>query len=243
MIRREFLLLPLALSACATKLPVTTPIDQLYFQSAATRSENLVVLLPGIGDQPEIFFDEGFVQAVRERNIDADLVAVRAHWGYYEKHIIVERLKQDVIVAARAKGYKKFWFVGISLGGWGALQFVRQHEADVAGMLLLAPFLGEQKIFEEVQAAGGLDTWHPDLTDPLDQQRLVIAWLRDFKQTQSPLKFHLSYGANDRFAKPLGLYATRLPPRQVDVISGGHDWRTWRRLWQRFLDGGNLFAA
>jgi pimeloyl-ACP methyl ester carboxylesterase len=238
MLRREFLLLPLA--ACATKLPVNTPIDQLLFQSAAKPSKNLFVLLPGIGDQPEIFSDEGFVHAIRERKIDADLVAVRAHWGYYEKHSIVERLHQDVILPARAKGYQNFWFVGISLGGWGALQYVRQHQNDVAGMLLLAPFLGNQKLFEEVQAAGGLDAWQPELSDPLDEQRLVMAWLRDFKQSQTSLKFHLSYGANDRFAKPLSYYAARLPQSHVDVIPGGHDWRTWRRLWQRFLDRGEL---
>ena len=71
-----------------------------------------------------------------------------------------------------------------------------------------------------------------------DEQRLVLAWLRDFKQSETPLKFYLSYGASDRFAQPLGWYATRLPPQQVEVIPGGHDWGTWQKLWQRFLDRG-----
>ena len=243
MICRGVVLVLLVFAGCAVKQPITTPIDQLYFQTRIKQSQNLVVLLPGIGDQPEIFRDEGFVAAIRERGIDADLAAVRAHWGYYEKHLVVERLHQDVIDAARRKGYRNVWLVGISLGGWGSLQYVRQHGAEVAGMLLLAPFLGEQKIFEEVQAAGGLDAWRPTLTDPWDEQRLVIAWLRDFKPDETPLKFHLSYGANDRFATPLSWYATRLPPQQVDVIPGGHDWCTWRRLWQRFLDRGDLFRG
>ena len=90
------------------------------------------------------------MQAARDRSIDADLVAVRAHWGYYEKHIVVERLHQDVILPARAKGYRHIWFVGISLGGWGSLQYVRQHAKEIEGMLLLAPFLGEKKVFDEV---------------------------------------------------------------------------------------------
>jgi pimeloyl-ACP methyl ester carboxylesterase len=240
--RRYLFILLITLVGCATKpLPVTTPIDQLYFLSGVNPSQNLIVLLPGIADAPETFLNEGFVQAVRERNIDADLVAVRAHWGYYEKHIVVERLHQDVIVPARAKGYRRIWFVGISLGGWGSLQYVRQHANEVEGMLLLAPFLGEKKIFDEVIKAGGLDAWRPDLSDPWDDQRLVIAWLRDFKQRESPLKFHLSYGASDRFAKPLGWYATRLPAAQVAVIPGGHDWRTWLRLWQQFLDRSEMF--
>ena len=96
--RRCLWLLLIALAGCATKpQPVTTPIDQIYFQSRANPSENLIVFLPGIGDEPKAFLDEGFVQAVRDRNIDADLVAVRAHWGYYEKHMVVERMHQDVI--------------------------------------------------------------------------------------------------------------------------------------------------
>ena len=233
----------IALAGCITQLPITTPVDQIYFQRGASPSQNLIVLLPGIGDQPEAFLDEGFIQVVRERNIDADLVAVRAHWGYYEKHMVVERLHQDVILPARAKGYRHIWLIGISLGGWGSLQYVRQHANEVDGMLLLAPFLGEKKIFAEVEAAGGLDAWHPDLADPWDDQRLVIAWLRDFKQSETPLRFHLSYGASDRFAQPLGRYAARLLPQRVDVIPGDHDWRTWLKLWQRFLDRGEFVAV
>ncbi len=240
LLRCSYVLLLITLMSCATKLPVTTPIDQLYFQSSASPSKNLIVLLPGIGDAPEVFLEEGFTKAASERNLNADLIAVRAHWGYYEKHEVVERLHQDVILPARAKGYRHIWFVGISLGGWGSLQYVRQHANEVDGMLLLAPFLGNQKIFEEVQAAGGLDAWWPELSDPWDEQRLVLAWLRDFKQSETALKFHLSYGANDRFAKPLSWYAARLPQSNVDVIPGGHDWRTWRRLWQRFLDRDEL---
>ena len=73
--RRCLWLLLIALAGCATKpQPVTTPIDQIYFQSRASPSENLIVFLPGIGDEPKAFLDEGFVQAVRDRNIDADLV-------------------------------------------------------------------------------------------------------------------------------------------------------------------------
>ena len=231
----------IALAGCITQLPITTPVDQIYFQRGASPSQNLIVLLPGIGDQPEAFLDEGFIQAVRERNIDADLVAVRAHWGYYEKHMVVERLHQDVILPARAKGYRHIWLIGISLGGWGSLQYVRQHANEVDGMLLLAPFLGEKKIFAEVEAAGGLDAWRPNLSDPWDDQRLVIAWLRDFKQSETPLRFHLSYGASDHFAQPLGRYAARLPPQRVDVIPGDHDWRTWLKLWQRFLDRRDVF--
>ena len=29
--------------------------------------------------------------------------------------------------------------------------------------------------------------------------------------------------------------ASHLPPGHVLTLTGGHDWRTWRRLWQSFL--------
>ena len=69
------LFLVILLDACATKLPLKTPIDTLFFSAGAGPSPTLIVLLPGIGDQPETFQAEGFVNAVRERHIDADIVA------------------------------------------------------------------------------------------------------------------------------------------------------------------------
>ncbi len=234
------LLFLIFLAGCATKLPVKTPIDTLYFNAGERPSPTLIVLLPGVGDRPETFQEKGFVDAVRERNINADLVAVRAHFGYYQARNIIERLHQDVILPAQAKGYRNIWLVGISLGGWGSVLYAQQHQQEVSGMLLLAPFLGEREVFEEIRAAGGLDAWRPAFVHPEDDQRLGLAWLADFKQAQAPLKLHLGYGKNDRFAKPNGLIGARLPPDQVQVIPGGHDWRTWLKLWQRFLDRGAL---
>jgi len=230
------LFLVILLDACATKLPLKTPIDTLFFSAGAAPSPTLIVLLPGIGDQPETFQAEGFVNAVRERHIDADIVAVRAHFGYYQARTIIERLHQDVVLPAQAKGYRNIWLVGISLGGWGSVLYAQQHQQALSGMLLLAPFLGERKVFDEIKAAGGLESWRPTFVHREDDQRLGLAWLADFKQSEAPLKLHLGYGKNDRFEKPNGLVGARLPPKQVQVIPGGHDWRTWLKLWQGFLD-------
>lgn len=238
--RSWLLVLAVLLSACATKLPIKTPIDTLYFNGGERHSPTLIVLLPGIRDQPEIFQGKGFVNAVRERNINADLVAVGAHFGYYQARTIIERLHQDVILPAQAMGYRNIWLVGISLGGWGSVLYAQQHPQAISGMLLLAPFLGEREVFNEIDAAGGLDAWRPAVVHPEDDQRLGLAWLTDFKQSQSALKLHLGYGASDRFAKPNGLFGARLPPDQVSVIPGGHDWRTWLKLWRRFLDNNGL---
>jgi hypothetical protein len=47
---------------------------------------------------------------------------------------------------------------------------------------------------------------------------------------------YLGYGQDDRFSAAHGLLATRLPANAVDVIGGGHDWGTWIKLWENFLD-------
>ena len=235
-LRYSLLLLVIFFTGCAQKLPVTTPIDALYSYAGKTPATTLIVFLPGISDRPETFAEEGFIKALRERNINVDTVAVRAHFGYYGEHKIVERLHQDVIAPARAQGYKNIWLVGISLGGWGSVLYANQHADEIRGMLLLAPFLAEKKVFDEVQAAGGLDAWQPGELHPQDDQRQGLAWLRDYKPSESPLKVYLGYGASDRFAYPLSLFAQRLPAERVKVLPGGHDWLTWRRLWQDFLD-------
>jgi pimeloyl-ACP methyl ester carboxylesterase len=238
--RRWILFFAILAGACAAKLPLKTPIDTLFFDAGAGSSPTLIVLLPGIGDQPETFQAQGFVNAVRERQINADIVAVRAHFGYYQARTIIERLHYDVVLPAQANGYRDIWLVGISLGGWGSVLYAQRHPQVISGMLLLAPFLGERHVFEEIEAAGGLQSWRPAIVHPEDDQRLGLAWLADFERSEAPLKLHLGYGKNDRFAKPNGLIGAGLPPEQVQVIPGGHDWRTWLKLWQGFLDRAAL---
>lgn len=238
--RIGLLLLAIFLNACATKLPAKTPIGTLFFNAGEHPSSTLIVLLPGVADRPETFQQEGFINALRDRKINADLVAVDAHLGYYRERNMVERLHQDVILPAQTKGYRDIWLVGISLGGWGSILYAQQHQHDISGLLLLAPFIADRKLFDEVQAAGGLDAWRLAHVDPQDDQRAGLAWLADFKQTQAPLKLYLGYGASDRFATPIGLLGARLPAEQVSVVRGGHDWPTWLKLWNGFLDRHTL---
>ena len=59
---------------------------------------------------------------------------------------------------------------------------------------------------------------------------------RYIKARSGPSPLYLGYGREDRFAKGHALMAAELPEKCVDVIEGGHDWRTWFKLWERFLD-------
>jgi enterochelin esterase-like enzyme len=47
---------------------------------------------------------------------------------------------------------------------------------------------------------------------------------------------YLGYGRDDRFSPAHSLLARALPADAIDVIDGGHDWRTWSKLWENFLD-------
>ena len=73
----------------------------------------------------------------------------------------MNRLREDVIGPARSGGYSTIWLVGISLGGLGAGLYTGHYPGDVASLVLLAPFLGEAPIIEEIAAAGGVRTWNP----------------------------------------------------------------------------------
>ena len=46
----------------------------------------------------------------------------------------------------------------------------------------------------------------------------------------------LGYGSEDRFAGGHALMAAVLAPHQVTTLAGGHDWPTWLRLWQHYLE-------
>ena len=43
------------------------------------------------------------------------------HLSYYITRTAIQRLREDVILPARASGYKRISLAGISLGGLGAL--------------------------------------------------------------------------------------------------------------------------
>ncbi|HEY6823815.1 MAG TPA: hypothetical protein VI195_05205, partial [Steroidobacteraceae bacterium] len=46
----------------------------------------------------------------------------------------------------------------------------------------------------------------------------------------------LGLGREDRFGRRQELLAAALSPANVDTVPGGHDWATWRTLWDRFLE-------
>ena len=204
----------------------------------------LVVLLPGRLDEPERFREAGFARAVAQRELPIDLVAVDSHLGYFRARTVVERLRTDVIAPARAAGYDTIWIVGTSLGGLGGLLYLRDHPEDLAGVLAIAPYLGETAVMDEIERAGGPARWQPPPTiAESDIGRELWSWLGPWSGGPQTVPLHLGWGTADDFARANWLLAGLLPPGQVYTVDGGHDWRVWERLWEEFLDRNPLCAA
>jgi len=233
--------------------PTTVPIDTIRYDAPGGPHQELMVFLPGYGDKPSAIEKHGLVTAARARGLTADIVAVDAHLGYYQEGTLFTRLREDVIGPAKAGGYKNIWFVGTSLGAYGAILYAIRHPQDITGVVLLGPFLGEKKTIDEIRQAGGLQQWDPgEVGDKTreDWEKQIWLWLKlrqkqdDFRlwskgceQEKGCLpKIYLGYGKFDRFSRGQDLLASILPPEHVVALFGGHDWMTWGRAWDIILD-------
>jgi pimeloyl-ACP methyl ester carboxylesterase len=231
-----------ALVGCARLLPTPVPIPTVSYPGTAGVSpgRTLVVLLPGRYDSPADFGRHGFPEIAARAGARVDMVAVDAHLGYYYKRTIVDRLREDVIGPAR-KRYDRIWLAGISLGGTGSLLYAAEHPQDVDGIVLLAPFLGEDQVIGEVAAADSLQAWKaPEPLAADDFQRRLWVWLQGATRPPARIPIYLGWGKDDPFARANGLLAKELPPDRVLTAAGGHDWKAWTALWTDFVRTGAL---
>jgi pimeloyl-ACP methyl ester carboxylesterase len=235
-----FLLMICLLTGCARFRPATAPL-RVVSHPGSGPSRTLVVLLPGRRDSPEDFRRSDFPELAARAGAAVDMVAVDAHMGYYFRRTIVDRLHEDVIAPARKK-YGRIWLVGVSVGGTGSILYADQYPEDVDGILLLAPFLGEEEVIREVEAAGGLRGWKALAPlAPEDFQRRLWIWLKRYEGgSEGRIPLYLGYGTRDSFARANGFLARELPPERVFTVEGGHDWKAWRALWEEFVRTGAL---
>lgn len=207
--------------------------------ACAPHADTLLVLLPGRGMLPSEFASEGFVAAVQEYRLAVDVLRADAHIGYYDQERIAARLREDVIAPAQARGYRAIWLVGISLGGFGALVYAGARPADLAGVVTLAPYLGEREAIDEIAAAGGLRDWAaPAMPAQADRGRRLWRELKPYAMAADPPgrpPLYLGYGLDDRLAPGHRVLAAALPGERVYTTPGGHDWPAWNRLWRSML--------
>ena len=234
-----------SLAGCAAWRPVSVPIATIVEPARCrTPADTLLVMLPGAGSTPEEFIVEGFVRAVRKRQLAADIVLVDAHRGYYDNDSIVGRLRADVIDTARARGYAQIWLVGISLGALGGMMVGDQHPAGITGIVAIGPYLGSRAKGAEIAAAGGLRAWAAPAgaLAPDDFDNRLWRSLQPYAAAPAARRagearptLLLGYGRSDRFSTNQDLLAAALPATQVFTADGGHDWAPWLSVWERML--------
>jgi pimeloyl-ACP methyl ester carboxylesterase len=232
------------LSSCSLFFPAPAPLGtSSYPAQPGTQSSPLLVLLPGRGDSAAEFEKHGITNMVRRLPAPVDVIAVDAGLGYYMRGTLRARLSEDVIGPARARGYRSIWVGGISMGGLGALWYAEQRPADVAGVLAIAPFLGDDDVIDEIEHAGGVATWTPAKPiEPDDYQRRIWLWLQGCSRRPGTCpRVYLGFGKNDRFVRAHRLLAAVLPSEQVLQVEGGHDWPPWQTLFAQAL--ARIFPA
>ena len=197
-----------------------------------------IVLIPGTNQEPEDLQAAGFPAAVLDRRLNIDVVLVAPQLAHLTDRSALTRLQAEVVLPARSSGCNAVWFAGISMGGYLALLYAAERLAELDGICLLSPYLGNRAITTEIGRFQSLTNWNAEVADAQDdlaEERRVWRYIANHPPHSTPVRY-LGFGRSDRFATAQRLLAGHLPPGAVDVIDGGHDLGVWRKLWERFLD-------
>ncbi len=210
----------------------------IFDAAPAVQGERILLLmLPGAKNTPQQLVENGFIRALRERNLPVDALALDAHVDLYLERDRIEQVLHHTLDEVRARGYRRIWVLGISLGGSGAMICATQRAPEIEGLLLLAPFLGTRGLIAEVEAAGGLLHWQPGEIHHRDHERALLAQIRERTREMDDFPdIYLGYGAEDRYRAASVMLSEQLRPYRVTVVPGGHEWDAWAALWRIQLD-------
>jgi pimeloyl-ACP methyl ester carboxylesterase len=192
-----------------------------------------MVWLPGAYHAAQDFLAAGFAEAVRTRRLAMDLIFVDLELEHVGDRTSLQRLRSDIVLPARAAGVS-LWLGGISLGGFFALDYAALYPGELDGLCLLAPYMGNRMLTTEIAQAPGLAAWQPGELAETDEERRIWRYIKTRSADSRPL--YLGFGQGDRFSAAHQLLAATLPSDSVNVVAGGHEWSTWSRLWENFLD-------
>jgi hypothetical protein len=239
--QRLFILLGLwvlsSLSGCYYWRSADTPMASLLYCRAqgyqltpaahCQRALDAMIMLPGIGDGPEQFAQQGLVAQVRRADIPVDVMVADAHFGYYRERSVLARLQQDVIAPAKRAGYRHLHFSGVSLGGFGGLLYWRDGTPmAAASLLLLTPYLGEPEHYQY--------KLEPSLPAPDAKQESLWPWL-DALPARQRRHWYLGLARQGKFYAPNQVLGKTLPSARVVEVNGKHNWQAWRQLWPPLL--------
>ena len=216
------------------------PLETLEYKNAATfPSKNLFVFMRGLGGNHHSFADAAMVEDVIKRSIPYDMIAPNAHFAYYSERTLIKRLHEDVILPAVQKGYTNIWLIGVSMGGLGSMLYIKEQPEHISGVFLIAPFLGYDKITQEILDSQGVSGWNPGKYDPDDDwERMFWHWVKEDVATKKGIPIFLGFGEDDEYSTGQNLLAAVLPENRVMRIQGAHDIKTIKSLWSGFLERG-----
>jgi len=197
-------------------------------------ARSAMILLPAAQSSAADLEREGFVAAVRQRELDIDLLLPEFSPDSVTDGTALQQLHNDVVLPLLADNYDTLWMMGISIGGYLAIAYEDRYPHQLDGLCLLAPYPGSRLVWGEVAASGGVESWQPGEVSEDDHERRVWRWLK--QRYQKSLKVHLGYGQEDRFAKGQALMAAALHKDTIDTLPGEHHWPVWLVLWEHFLN-------
>jgi pimeloyl-ACP methyl ester carboxylesterase len=214
-----------------------------HFARSGEQSQRLFVFLPGRRDRASDFVGRGFITLAQGCVPDLDCVTVDATLAYYLDGSVADRLQREIIEPARALGYREVWIVGVSMGGLGAFFHEKAYPGDVNGLILLAPFVGDElKLFAEIDAAGGPANWarfepaSAPRGNRSNYQRELWRFLGRLQMAEAnPLQIWVSYGNADRLRPGIERLRSIIPPERVFQLAGGHTWEVWTAGFRKIL--------
>ncbi len=227
----------LLVSGCAI---TRTPMPMLAYagsaQAQAINGKKLLVVLRGMGGNEESYEKHGFVAAMQQQYPEFDVVVPNAHFGYYRKRIIKERLSIDIIDPAIAEGYEEIWLAGVSMGGLGSLLYLRCCEEKITGVVLLAPYSGSGSLHKDISAYLEGEQQPPWAGSDRAEDSIpaLWRWMLENEEALGDGRVWLGYGDEDRLSGHQ-LLAQLMPDDQVVAVSGGHKVKVFMRIWDEIL--------
>lgn len=235
-LKKLFLFLSfLVISSCSLFVDVNEPLHLLWDKTGKS-TVNLIIFIPGLYDKQDKFKKELFFKSARDAGIEADLVAVNISVLHLADKKLSERINKDVLEYIQNDGYKNIWLVGVSIGGLSSLVYLKNHKENICGVVVLAPYLGDERLAQEIKEVGGIKNWMPvagKLKDSVDEEvEALWLWLAKKDHVNN---VYLGYGKQDKIVAGSRTLETLLDKKNVIAIDGGHEWKTGRKIWEAQL--------
>jgi pimeloyl-ACP methyl ester carboxylesterase len=202
---------------------------------SARRPDILLIMVPGMSMDARDMETKGLIGAVGKRDLPVSIAIVDPGPDSYLDNSVEIRLLEGIAEARHATGSNRIWLAGISLGCQAILRCVRRRPDFAEGLILLTPYLASTGLIAEITRAGGIRPWSLSKADRNDPERALLTWLATIPLGDLP-RILVGRALSDRFAATANLLADLLPADQVTSVPGGHDWASWRVLWNLILD-------